>query len=232
MPEINIAYLLVVIPVLLFSLTVHEVAHAWTALKGGDHTSAYLGRLSFNPIVHIDPFGTIIVPALLLLMGQPPFMWAKPVPVNLLRLRRSVWHVYVAMAGPLSNLLLCLTMLLILKAVVFIGGDAVAVRFLTASLSGGGDFVDAAFVFAKVFLQMNIVLMLFNMIPIPPLDGSTLIYHYFVRHHRAVEEFWISFTPFGFIAIVVLLRLPGIGDLFYAAISTPYVFMIRWIAGG
>jgi Zn-dependent protease len=144
--------------VLLFSLSVHESAHGWMALQMGDDTAARLGRITLNPLSHIDPVGTLLIPLLQIFWGGVPLLgWAKPTPVgahNFRRLARG--HVLVAGAGPASNVLLAL----LFTAALFLGlrTSAREVQPLMALLMTG--------------VQMNVVLALFNLIPLPPLDGS------------------------------------------------------------
>ena len=109
-----------VFPIILFSLSVHECAHALVAWWGGDDTARLLGRITLNPISHIDIFGTIIIPILAVISGFPMIGWAKPVPVNLSRLKKRSWDVCITLAGPGSNLLLALLATLILKGVFIV----------------------------------------------------------------------------------------------------------------
>jgi Zn-dependent protease len=144
--------------VLLFSLSVHESAHAWMALQMGDDTAARQGRITLNPLAHIDPIGTVMVPLLQVLWGGVPLLaWAKPTPVagqNLRKLARG--HVLVAGAGPVSNLLLALVFTLAL----FVG------------LRTGARDVQPLMMLLQVGVQMNVLLAIFNLVPLPPLDGS------------------------------------------------------------
>jgi Zn-dependent protease len=144
------------IPILL-AITFHEVAHGFVARQYGDPTAAEAGRLSLNPLRHIDPFGTVILPGMLLLTGLPPFGYAKPVPVDFRRLqnpRRDM--IWVAAAGPSVNLFMAIGAALLLN--------------VTALLSGG---VQAWFqTMLQTAIAVNIVLFVFNMIPLPPLDGG------------------------------------------------------------
>jgi Zn-dependent protease len=144
--------------VLLFSLSVHESAHAWMALQMGDDTAARQGRITLNPLAHIDPIGTVAIPLLQIFWGGVPLLgWAKPTPVagqNLRRLARG--HVMVAGAGPVSNLLLAF----VFTALLFVG-------FRTPARD-----VDPLMALLITGVQMNVVLAIFNLVPLPPLDGS------------------------------------------------------------
>ena len=148
--------------VLLFSLSVHESAHAWTALKQGDSTAQSLGRISLNPLVHVDMIGTLVLPLVMIFTGVPLLGWAKPTPVdprNFRQLRRG--QIIVAGAGPLSNLLL---------ALVFTAGLFVAVRVLAGPLR---EQPLAQLLILGV--QLNVLLAIFNLVPLPPLDGSHVV---------------------------------------------------------
>ena len=144
---------------MLISLTIHEAAHAWTAERLGDPTARLLGRVSLNPLVHIDPIGTILLPLLAAYSGLPIIGWAKPVPVNVSRLRRGRQDfMLVAAAGPISNLL---------QAVA----GAVVLRLLFAGPAGG----ELAAQLCMAFIVINLLLAFFNLIPIPPLDGGNVL---------------------------------------------------------
>ncbi len=152
------------LPVLL-AITVHEVAHGWMALRLGDKTAMMMGRLTLNPIKHIDPIGTLLVPGLLLLMGGFIFGWAKPVPVtweNLRNPKRDM--VLVALAGPMSNLLMALLWAAILKLglVLATAGSAEMIALPLMYMGGAG-------------ITINLILMVLNLLPLPPLDGGRIV---------------------------------------------------------
>ena len=165
MPELTpdrIAWGLMGYVVLLFSLSVHESAHGWMALRMGDDTAARQGRFTLNPISHVDPFGTLLIPALQVFWGGVPLLgWARPTPVDGRHFRRlAQGHVLVSAAGPLSNLLLAV----LFTAALFVG------------LRSGVRESEPFMALLNTGIQMNVVLALFNLVPLPPLDGSSVVY--------------------------------------------------------
>ena len=151
--------------VLLFSLSFHESAHAWMALKLGDDTAASLGRITLNPLPHIDPFGTVLMPLLQIFGGFPVIGWAKPTPYDPRRFRREVslrqGHISVAGAGPISNLLLALVFALVFAVI------------LRVDVPEG--LRDGLYSLMSVGIALNVALAVFNILPIPPLDGSHIL---------------------------------------------------------
>jgi len=148
-----------ILPVL-FAITLHEVAHGWVAKLLGDKTAERMGRLSLNPLHHIDPIGTLLVPGVLMVLGGFIFGWAKPVPVDFNKLRNPRRDMaLVAVAGPAANLLMALAWVLIARIAI-----AVNMEFVTVPLA----------LMAKAGIGINLVLMLLNLLPLPPLDGGRI----------------------------------------------------------
>jgi Zn-dependent protease len=146
----------------LFAITLHEVAHGWTARYFGDRTAEMLGRLSLNPLRHIDPVGTVAVPILLLAVGAPLFGWAKAVPVATSALRNPrTAMILVALAGPAANILMALIWCGVLAAIVPIHGNT-ALNYWVGNMAQAG-------------IWLNVILAVFNLLPIPPLDGGRVL---------------------------------------------------------
>lgn len=184
---------LALIPALVIAIVFHEVAHGWVALLLGDPTAKERNRLSLNPIRHVDPFGTLILPGLLMLSGLPAFGWAKPVPVIKQRLRNPRFGMMaVAAAGPGTNLVLA-------------GIGAIVLGLLLRPY--GGLQVPTgipAFVVAVLvnFLAINIFLALFNLLPIPPFDGSHIVEGLLPEPAARAYE---KLRPYGFLLVFLLL---------------------------
>jgi len=193
------------IPVL-FAITLHEVAHGWMARYFGDRTAELLGRLSLNPLRHIDPVGTLLIPGLLLALGLPLFGWAKPVPVEtgvLRNPRRAM--IMVALAGPAANFLMALLWCGVLVAVL--------------QIRRGQTLDNWVVLMSQAGIKVNAVLALFNLLPIPPLDGGRVLVGLLPARLGAGFQ---KIAPAGMFIVVGLSVLGLLGWLFrpaYRAIS-------------
>jgi len=192
---------LVLIVVLLFSIVVHEVAHAWQARREGDHLAESLGRITLNPLPHIDPFGSVLVPLMLHFSGTGVlFGWAKPVPVDPSQYRSPVWgDIRVSMAGIVSNL--GLAVLATLGTVVLL-----RVEMVTGTFGAVGDLAILAMQYG---ILINLLLAFFNLIPLPPLDGSHVVFHMLPE---GIRYRYREMGRFGLLILIGLLFL--IPDLF------------------
>ena len=206
---------LLLIPVLLFSVVVHEVAHAWQALREGDPTARDLGRITLNPLPHLDLMGSFLVPLVLFLLpGDFLFGWAKPVPVNPRNYRNPrAGDIRVSLAGIVSNLLLVAAFALALAVIVRLPGPG----------SADGGLGGAAGIMLTYGVVINLILAWFNLLPIPPLDGSHVLYHLLPRplaaRYREMGRYGVT------LVFLTLILLP---DLFTAAMSPVFV-ALEWI---
>jgi Zn-dependent protease len=193
----------------LFAISVHESAHAWTASRCGDPTARMLGRISLNPIRHIDPIGTVLLPLVAAISHIPVLGWAKPTPVDPRNFRNPVMDdILTSVAGPVSNFIVATAALLLL------GGFSLSSqtgRAIVLGLPMGLTSDSALFPFAKLLFELmliNVVLAVFNLIPVPPLDGSHVIRHFMSDPVRRVYD---SIGIFGLLALIYL----GGGLLFH-----------------
>jgi Zn-dependent protease len=197
---IGILTIILQVLIILFSLSIHESAHAWMADRLGDSTARMLGRITLNPIPHIDVLGTIILPLILAFAGGPIFGWAKPVPVvnrNFKNLRRD--EALVGAAGPLSNMLLCILATMAMAIMMAVMGPAVFFTQLQGGYSAPWWLYQLAF--------LNLILAVFNLIPIPPLDGSWILSAILpYKVHRFYEEI----RRWGPILLLVLFFTPAL----------------------
>ncbi|MGE0593407.1 MAG: site-2 protease family protein [Vicinamibacterales bacterium] len=177
--------------VLLVSLTVHEAAHAWSADRLGDATARRLGRVSFNPAVHIDPVGTIAFPLIAMATNLPLIGWAKPVPVNTQQLGPAWKQKFMAIsaAGPASNLALAIVGALVLQVVTGIGADPAI-----------GDYPVSGIL--RLFVSLNVFLAVFNMVPLPPLDGGNVLSGLL---SGPASQLFDSVRPYGFLILYALM---------------------------
>jgi Zn-dependent protease len=177
---------------LIILLTFHEFGHAWVALKCGDPTAQMLGRVTLNPIKHIDPIGTVALPLIMIFaspaVGQFLVGWAKPVPVNLANFRNPKFDdILVSMAGPAMNLLLAVVLVGLARAGLLFRADGMAEICLNMAL-------------------LSLLLGFFNLIPIPPLDGSHVLRNLIGMSY---ETYW-KLSQYGFLAVILVLQIPGV----------------------
>lgn len=187
---VDVSQLVIQIPAFLLALSGHECCHAWAADRLGDPTARRMGRVTLNPLAHIDPIGTILFPFILIWAGIPPIGWAKPVLVNPHNLRRPRQdNLWISLAGPGANIGLALAAALIFRLLA-VGG-----------LDGSRFWLEPMVNFLILSVIINLLLAFFNLIPIPPLDGSGIVMGLlpdeYARHYEQLR-------PYGFIIILVL----------------------------
>ena len=209
MPDLS--QLLIILPVLLFSLTIHEMAHAVTADWYGDPTARRLGRISLNPLVHLDPVGSVVLPLMAFYFGGFIFGWAKPVPVNTANLqnhRRD--FLVIAAAGPASNIVMAI--------------GASALLGLVPGGLGAAEGTPAVLATLLLFMvQFNLILAVFNMLPIPPLDGGNVLAGLLPETLAAGYDRVIR--PYGFLILIVLMATGWLSRI----IGPPYSMLMRWL---
>ena len=210
MPDLS--QLLIILPVLLFSLTIHEMAHAVTADWYGDPTARRLGRVSLNPLVHLDPVGSVLLP-LMLVIFQVPFVvgWAKPVPVNPANLkthRRD--FLVIAAAGPASNIVLAI-------------GASVLLGAVPGGVGASEGIPGALATFGFHALQLNLLLAVFNMLPIPPLDGGNVLAG--LLPAPLATQYDRLIRPVGFLIVLALVYT----DTLYMLIGPPMSLLMGWL---
>ena len=212
MLDINFAQVFISFIVLLFSLTIHEMAHAFTADRLGDPTARLLGRISLNPMVHADPIGTILFPLIALVTGAPLIGWAKPVPVNVRQLRHHRRdYILVAAAGPASNLVIALVSAIVLAAL----------PISPQTLGEPNLSVPIAAILSQA-MRLNVLLAVFNMLPIPPLDGGNVL------SGLLPPRLAVSFNqlrPYGFLLLYALILTGG----FESIVVPPYRYILSWL---
>jgi Zn-dependent protease len=192
----------------LFAISVHESAHAWTASRCGDPTARMLGRVSLNPIRHIDLFGTIVLPLVAAISGIPLLGWAKPTPVDPRNFRNPVMDdVLTSVAGPVSNFIVATVALLLLGCISLSSdtGHGVVRRMAIGPYPGfaSNSPLAAIAMLLYVLMYINIVLAVFNLIPVPPLDGSHVLRHFLSDSVRALYD------RIGIFALLALVYLGG-----------------------
>jgi Zn-dependent protease len=188
----------------LFAISVHESAHAWTAAQRGDPTARMLGRVSLNPIRHIDPIGTILLPVVAAVTGFTVLGWAKPTPVDPRNFRNPVLDdILTSVAGPVSNFIIATGALLLLWIISLTSatGHSIVHGFGPADGGVASAVLEPTVHLAFNFMVINVVLAVFNLIPVPPLDGSHVIRHFL---SDSVLRVYDSIGIFGLLALVYL----------------------------
>lgn len=189
----KILLIIIQFAVVLFAISVHESAHGWMANKFGDPTAKLQGRITLNPIAHIDLIGTIIFPIFLAIIGAPVFGWAKPVMVNPYNLKNPRKDgMFISAAGPVSNIIsgfVGIVLFLILRS------------FGIVNLYTGGSIEVLSYIL-YYFIVINIFLAIFNLIPVPPLDGSGIIEG--LLHNEALEMY-LKIKPYGFLILLIII---------------------------
>lgn len=196
-----------IIPVL-FAITVHEVAHGWVASKLGDQTAKMMGRLTLNPIKHIDPIGTILIPALMLLLAGFFFGYAKPVPVTWQNLRKPKRDMaIVAAAGPMANLLMMLLWVMVIKITYLVSSELTPISIFLIAMGIAGIFA-------------NIILFVLNLLPLPPLDGGRIVTGLLPGPYAWKFS---KIEPYGFFILIFLLITGILGKLLWGPIDFLFI---------
>jgi Zn-dependent protease len=214
LPDINFAQVFTFFLVLVFSLTMHEAAHAWTADRLGDPTARFLGRVSLNPAVHVDPIGTVVFPLIAITTGLPIIGWAKPVPVDILKLRDN-WRqkfMVIAAAGPATNLVIAAVTAVVLRLTQPGDLDPNAVIEVSTPIA----------TLLEQTVTMNVLLAVFNMLPVPPLDGGNVLSGLL---RGDIANMFDRLRPYGFL---ILYALMFTGTL-YSLIAPPANFLLSWL---
>jgi Zn-dependent protease len=224
MPSDIVGQLIIYIVVLLLAISAHEAAHAWMSHKFGDDTAYLLGRVTLNPVKHTDPIGTLLIPIVSFLFaamggplaGIPLIGWGKPTPVNPLRWRnKDLANVMVSIAGILANLTIALGALVLIKVAQYSG-----------LFDSGGALVgvsEPVGMLLKFALSMNLGLAIFNLLPVPPLDGSKVLYTLMPGAQSALE----ALERFSFLILIVILKL-GVLNYIFDPVWSVVERILRW----
>ena len=214
--NIDVGSILIQFAVLLFSLSIHEAAHAWTADRCGDYTARYLGRVTLNPIAHMDPIGTLLFPLLQFFTGLPLIGWAKPVPVNSLHFRKPQRdQILVSVAGPGSNLLaagVAYLLLIVFKLSSPQANGLILNMIHTGRIPSQNSLLTPLLGLLFFAFVINFALAVFNLIPIPPLDGHWVLYELLPYNAAKALE---RFGSYGIFILYAIMILGGFSFIFW-----------------
>jgi len=192
----------------LFAISIHESAHAWMASRCGDPTARMLGRVTLNPLKHIDPVGTVLMPLIALITNFPVIGWAKPTPVDPHNFKNPVWDdIKTSVVGPISNFVVAGGAVAVMAVISLSSGtgrelvDWMARNYRPDRTPEGASILIPLVVFFYQLMQINVVLAVFNLIPVPPLDGSHVLRHFLSEPLRRAYD---SVGIFGLLALVYL----------------------------
>lgn len=228
MREIDPGFIVIWFVVFLFSLSFHEAAHAWTSEKFGDYTGRQQGRITLNPVAHIDPIGTILFPLISIFTSIPLLGWAKPVETNPLLWRdKTKANISVSAAGPISNFILVLISFIILKVliasqVLTINGGARNFYEIIGPVEGQAAFMAPLALLLTVMLLLNLALGIFNLIPVPPLDGSHVLESLLPYE---MSQAYAQIRPYGFILLIALMYLGVLSYIF----NPVFIFVMKML---
>ncbi len=218
MKDIDIGFVIIWFVVFLFSLSFHEASHAWTSEKFGDDTGRLQGRITLNPIAHIDPIGTILFPLIMMFTSVPLLGWAKPVQTNPLLWRdKTRANISVSAAGPISNFILMTLTFIVMKVLILAGVLTFNRQYriypydVIGASAGQPAFVQPLALFLGVMLMLNLALGIFNLIPIPPLDGSH-VFEELLPYQ--MQQAYAQIRPYGFLLLIGLIYIGALGYIF------------------
>jgi Zn-dependent protease len=215
--DIDIGFVIIWFVVFLFSLSFHEASHAWTSEKFGDDTGRLQGRITLNPIAHIDPIGTILFPLIMMFTSVPLLGWAKPVQTNPLLWRdKTRANISVSAAGPISNFILMTLTFIIMKVLILSGVLTFNPLYrniydVIGPTAGQPAFMQPLALFLGVMLMLNLALGIFNLLPIPPLDGSH-VFEELLPYQMA--QAYAQIRPYGFLLLIGLIYVGALSFIF------------------